>query len=249
MKNDLVRVNSTALALFDRTLELAQKMEEEAEFRPADWFDSPEKRRTWWHDLEPQWQRAFQQACFFRKGKETQKSPADEELEHLFSMREIDACGAGVFARRNNPPDLNFQLTNVTGLRNLTNLRRIEVDYNGLIESLEPLSMLTNLTVLWCDNNRINDLSPLAGLPNLSNLCCWNNQIDSLEPLRGNCSLRELTLGLHREGNPIQSWEPLVECRGLRRVYYGGCPTADLEQVQKKLVGKGIYWSDGFFDF
>ncbi len=235
MQNSLVRINTTALAAFSKTLDLANKAQEENAFHEADWFDTPEKRIQWWFDLEPQWRQAFNQAVFKRKSpKMSQKyTPKDEELVYLLhELTMLDMCGGGDFAYRNNSPDISFQLTNLTGVANLTNLTRLEVDYNGQIESLEPLKHLKNLKTLWCDNNRISDLSPLMGLHNLTDICCWNNQIRSLEPLASMIQLTNLALGYYDHGNPIEDPSPIQYLTNLRMLSACACGLTNLDFLQ-----------------
>ena len=208
MDNKIIRLDQQALARFDKTLALANQLIGEGEHQPAEWFDTPEKRLQWWLSLEPQWRKAFLEAVFQLRKLEhyEQYGPTDEELVFLFELKELDICGSGSFERRNNRPDISFQLTNLSGVKNLTRLRRIECDYNGQIESLEPLRHLANLEVLWCDNNNIESLEPLMGLSKLKGLCCWNNRITSLEPLAGLQHLK----WLEASHNDIDTLAPIM---------------------------------------
>lgn len=226
----IIKYNSQALAAFNQALGLSDDLQNDGQHRPAEWFDTPEKRLQWWLDLEPQWQRAFSEAVFKEKGKNY--APVDLELEFLFDLDELLVCGNGDFAYQNNPPDISFQLTNLSGVKNLTKLKNIEFDYNGLIESLEPLKHLVNLINIWADNNRISDLSPLMGLHNLQDLCIWNNQITNLEPLAGLINLERLTLGLDGKGNPLEDIEPLKYLSNLTSLYVEGCGLTDLEALR-----------------
>lgn len=229
-KNKLIKYNTQALSAFNQALDLADDLQEQAQHRPAEWFDTEEKRLQWWMDLEPQWQRAFSEAVF--KEKKAHYSPSDVELSFLFDLEQLLLCGNGDFSYRNNSPDINFQLTNLSGIKNLTKLRCLEVDYNGLIDSLEPLQHLVNLQTLWADNNSISDLSPLMGLQNLTDICIWNNQITTLEPLAGLINLRGLTLGIYGQGNPLEDIEPLKYLTNLRTLYLEGCQVKDLEPLR-----------------
>jgi hypothetical protein len=230
MSKEIVRINPQALAIFNKTLELANKLQDENEHHDAEWFDTPEKRIQWWFDLEPQWRQAFVEAAFMYKrlkGKENY-TPSDKELKHLFQMKQFEVCGEGEFENRNNYPVITFQLTNLTGLTNLTHLERVECDYNGQIESLEPLRHLKKLQTLWCDNNRISDLSPLIGLPYLTALCCWNNQISNIEALTAMPQLRDLTFGLYNQGNPIEDFSPIGQLSELRYLQLNACGVKNL---------------------
>lgn len=230
MSKQIVRINPNALAIFNKTLELANKLQDENAHHDAEWFDTPEKRLQWWFDLEPQWRQAFVEAVFMYKylNNKENYSPSDKELTHLFSLKRLEVCGSGFFKNRNNHPTITFQLTNLTGVANLTNLERLECDYNGQIESLEPLHHLKNLATLWCDNNRISDLVPLMELPNLNTLCCWNNQIKNIEPLASIVQLAHLTLGLYDQGNPIEDFSPLGYLSALKYLDICACGITNL---------------------
>lgn len=231
--NKIIKYNTQALAAFNKALGLSDDLQNDGQHRPAEWFDTTEKRLQWWLDLEPQWQKAFSEAVFREKGKTY--APTDTELQFLFGLEELLVCGNGDFKRRNNPADISFQLTNLSGVKSLTKLKNIEFDYNGQIESLEPLKHLVNLTNIWADNNQINDLSPLMGLHNLSDLCIWNNQITDLEPLAGLINLERLTLGLDGIGNPLESIEPLKYLTNLSSLYLENCGLTSLEPLRNNL--------------
>ena len=233
MKKGIIKINDQALTNFNKILQVGNDLAKSGEHRNAAWFDTPEKRLTWWLDLEPQWRLAFTEAIFI-KGKSTSKNkyrPTDEELFFIFKQEKLYVCGAGEFTNRNNRHKITFQLTNLSGVKNLTNLTRIECDYNGKISSLEPLRDLVNLEVLWADNNQIVDLSPLMELPKLTQLCIWNNQITSIEPVLSMISLHELTIGLYDQGNPVESLAPLKHAATLRRLYIGSADFVGLEDL------------------
>ena len=165
MRNEIVRLNTHALSVFNKTLALANLLQDENEHHPAEWFDTPERRIRWWLDLEPQWRKAFNEAVFFHKNLSDVDTynPTDKELIFLFDLEFLDVCGNGDFSSRNNNPNITFCLTNLSGVANLTNLKRIDCDYNSTIASIEPVQHLKKLEILWCDNNCITDLSPLMG--------------------------------------------------------------------------------------
>ena len=239
---DIIKINDKALTSFNKMIQVGNDLAKSGEHRAAEWFDTPEKRLEWWLDLEPQWRLAFSEAVFMQRKNKSAKEyqPTDEELIFLFEQKKIYVCGKGKFKHRNNSPDISFQLTNLSGLKNLTNLTRIECDFNGKITSLEPLRHLVNLKVLWADNNQIVDLSPLMELPNLERLCIWNNQIKSIEPVLSMLSLYELTIGLYDQGNPVETLAPLKHATNLKSLHIGKVDYVGL----KELDGVGFYVSN-----
>jgi len=233
MKKDIIKINDQALASFNKMIQVGNDLAKSGEHRNAEWFDTPEKRREWWLDLEPQWRLAFSEAMFMQRKSKGKKDfqPTDEELVFLFENKKLYVCGTGKFKNRNNQPDISFQLTNLSGVKNLTNLTRIECDFNGQITSLEPLRHLVSLNVLWADNNKITDLSPLMELPNLERICIWNNQIKSIEPVLSMISLYELTIGLYNQGNPVETLAPLKYAINLKSLHLGRVDYVGLDEL------------------
>ncbi len=214
----LIKVNQNALESFGKLLNQSNELQAE-QTRNAEWFDTPMKRMQWWMDLETQWKEAFSQSIL-HFAPNSNKMPSDQELQFLFDLERIYVTGNARKnnARVNNNPNIDFALTNLSGLRHLTNLKRIEADYNAHIQSLEPLSNLTNLEVLWFDNNSVNDLTPLMNLHKLSSLCFWNNEVTDLNPLMNMLSLTDVVISLYGHGNPIESFEPLLKNMNLKSV-------------------------------
>jgi hypothetical protein len=86
----------------------------------------------------------------------------------------------------------------------LTNLTWLDLDDNR-ISDVSPLKVLTNLTYLDLDGNRISDVSPLKVLTNLTFLDVDDNQISDMSPLSVLIKLRVLDL----EGNKLSDISPL----------------------------------------
>lgn len=231
---DLIKVNKTALAGFNQIINLSNELQQEHK-KNAAWFDTPEKRMQWWIELEEQWRRAFREAVFFKQIS-SKEMPADDMLQHIFELTSLQVCGnMKEVAHRNNNPDIDFQLTNLSGVKHLTNLTRIECDYNGLISSLEPLQNLHQLEVFWCDNNSITDLSPIVALPSLKDICCWNNQITDISIFSVMPQLRHITLALYGIGNPIESYASLQSLPNLQYAYVPRTPeTLALKKTMKE---------------
>ena len=80
------------------------------------------QRTVWWQQLEPQWQRAFQEVFFKHSGE-----PSEEELEMLCSATVLRLAGAT--APHTN---MSFELTNLSGIVQLTNLEILIVTFHQL---------------------------------------------------------------------------------------------------------------------
>ena len=98
----------------------------------------------------------------------------------------------------------NRKISDVSPLKNLTNLTWLDLDDNR-ISDVSPLQVLTNLTYLDLDGNRISDVSPLQVLTNLTFLDVDDNQISDMSPLSVLIKLRVLDL----EGNKLSDISPL----------------------------------------
>jgi len=101
-------------------------------------------------------------------------------------------------------------ITNLTGIENLTNLTRANLATNK-ISDIEPLKALTNLGTLSLDRNQISNLEPLRVLTKLGDLRLMNNQIINIEPLK---SLTNLS-ALYLNSNNISNLDPL---KGLNKL-------------------------------
>ena len=148
--------------------------------------DRPAGRQTWWLELEPQWQAAFQ-AVFF--GHTNQ--PTDEELENLWQTPVLR------FAGPNAPySNMRFELTNCSGLQGMNRLETLILT-NHQIESIRDLAHLPHLKSLFVNDNAIRSLAGIEGLGQLEQLYAQNNKIDSLEPMRSLTQLREVYAGIN----------------------------------------------------
>jgi hypothetical protein len=111
------------------------------------------------------------------------------------------------------------------GMQSLTYLG---ISDNSQISDISPLAGLTNLRKLYLSQNQITDISSLAGLTNLEHLELANNQISDLTPLAGFTNLTELYL----QSNQISDISPLAGLTNLERLHLRGNPIPD-RQIQE----------------
>ncbi len=80
---------------------------------------------------------------------------------------------------------LSISNTSLNNLRGIPNIESIELAYAPKLDSLEPLSLCSNLRVLHLEKcMRIRDISPVANLENLVSLRIDNcGEIETLHPL------------------------------------------------------------------
>ena len=81
----------------------------------------------------------------------------------------------------------NCNITGITPLEKAIGLEYLDINSNGAIRNIAPLSTLINLQELNLKNNAVADLTPLSTLSNLTKLNLSSNIIQTLAPI-GNLS-------------------------------------------------------------
>jgi Leucine-rich repeat (LRR) protein len=79
--------------------------------------------------------------------------------------------------------DLKMRKTRITDfapLNALSSLNYLDLSDNQQLKSLEALSHLKQLKVIYFNNTKVKDLSPLSTLSNLETIYCENSEIESL---------------------------------------------------------------------
>ena len=121
----------------------------------------------------------------------------------------------------------NRKISDVSPLKNLTNLTFLDIDSNQ-ISDVSPLKVLTNLTWLDLDDNRISDVSSLKVLTNLTYLDLDGNQISDVSPLK---VLTNLTF-LDVDDNQISDMSPLSVLIKLRVLDLEGNKLSDISPLK-----------------
>ncbi|MCY4568441.1 MAG: leucine-rich repeat domain-containing protein, partial [Candidatus Poribacteria bacterium] len=98
----------------------------------------------------------------------------------------------------------NRSLSNLTSLRDVKTLRRLEINHCG-VSDISGLAQLTQLTSLTLRDNSISDVSPLRNLKRLTYLNLRENLISDVSPLTGLTQLEKLIL----QNNVITDISPL----------------------------------------
>lgn len=156
-------------------------------------------------------------------------------LSGLTNLVELDLCGSQ-YANRNfnsisslsplsgltNLVKLRLggqQISDISALKGLTNLKTLSLFYNDKISDITPLSGLTNLTSIdlnLCEN--LSNLSPLSGLTNLTNLTLTRNGSVDANALKGLTNLKTLDLF----GSPVMNLSALSGLTNLTDLNLGG---------------------------
>ena len=113
----------------------------------------------------------------------------------------------------------NNQLTDVTALKELTQLTYLNLERNQLTD-VTALKELTQLTKLYLDDNRLTDITALKELTQLKTLWLSENQLTDVKGLEKLTLLKEL----HLQDNPdltkaqiAELQKALPKCRILHR--------------------------------
>ena len=109
-------------------------------------------------------------------------------------------------ASRDSKEELDFPISDLTGLEHATELEELRLWQHREIRDISPLAGLTKLRKLGLGTNAIRDISPLAGLTQLRELHLGGNQISDISPLAGLTQL--WNLALYR--NQIRDISPLA---------------------------------------
>ena len=136
-------------------------------------------------ELEPQWRAAFSFAFFNHASQ-----PTADELESLWQTPVLRFAGP-----RAPYPNMNFELTNCSGLAGMSNLETLILT-NHQIGTLNGLMAMPGLKSLFVNNNALRSLSGVEQFPRLEQLYAQVNPVDSLEPIRSLTQLNELYVGL-----------------------------------------------------
>ncbi|MBW6460807.1 MAG: leucine-rich repeat domain-containing protein [Bacteroidales bacterium] len=125
-------------------------------------------------------------------------------------------------------------------LHKIALISKIDLAGNKSINSLSPLSILTNLTEIYAGNSQINDLSPLSELIDLKILSIPETQVTDLTPLQMLVHLRELDL----TSSAVSSLTGLHGVKSLQILKIDNTQVGDLEPLMDKSAIRFIYADD-----
>ena len=132
---------------------------------------------------------------------------------------------AGLINLRELRLDHNFQAADLSPLVGLINLEVLSFTFENV--DLSPLAGLINLEWLGFNRNNVSDLSPLAGLVNLKFIRTWGNPISDLSPLAGLTTLERIDIC----GADISDLTPLKGLTGLKELYLARNEIADISPL------------------
>ena len=151
-----------------------------------------------------------------------QNEPNAVELQKIFTLPSIRLAGpAAPF------PNLQFELTNLSGLEYLSNLS-IVITTHHKIENIEVLNDLINLKSLFLFNNNIKSLHGIETLTQLEQLYVQCNQISSIKPIEQLINLKELYIS----DNCIETLDGLTEEHSDKLTTFVWRPNKQLKQKE-----------------
>jgi hypothetical protein len=125
-------------------------------------------------------------------------------------------------------------------IKQIISLKEIDVEENMSVNTVEPLSKLSELESINISNTRIDDLSPLRNLTRIRYLNAANTKVDEIEALRYTFEMATLFLDntlidsinvmdnfknlklLSMQNAPVKDFSPLNANRSLRELYATG---------------------------
>ncbi len=166
---------------------------------PPSALNTPKKRKKWWYALETQWKKAFNQAVLHKEPSD--ELPTDDELLDLATVSVMRFAGPTSPA-----PSISFELTNLSGITELTNLEILVAIFCKLT-SMEEVAKLTKLNSLFVYENQITSMRGVENLRSLKELYVNVNQISSIKEIRYLLHLETF----YCTNNAITSLEGLTE--------------------------------------
>jgi len=160
--------------------------------------DTAQLRSDWYEGLEKQWKRVFNIIIL---KKEMNHEPDDDQLMYILETPTLRVVGP-----KGTNPNLDFELTNLSGLKHLKHLSLLVVT-NHHLRSLKGIEFLSQLDSLFVNHNQIQNIEAVAYLSSLSKLYCNDNKIESLAPLGTLYKLESL----HVAYNEIKNLKGLSE--------------------------------------
>lgn len=162
-------------------------------------MDTIQSHTEWWQSLEPQWQMAFNQAML-QKGPITDM-PDEAGFAKIFEHKFLRFAGS-----RAPYPNLDFELTNLSGLAIFGDAEMVSVTFNQ-IKTMKEIAHIKGLKSLFLDNNQLESLEGVEDMTELKELYVQANQLVSIKPIEKLTGLN----ALYCSDNNLSSFDGLTE--------------------------------------
>lgn len=144
--------------------------------------------------------------CHFQNSLNTLKGHALRGLADIYSLDLSRTC-----LLPGDPGNCSFfdwsGIFDLSPLAEMFNLQSLNINHNGIIDDLSPISKNVKLKVLTFDYCPVNSLKPIESLINLENLSFRGTKINDLSPLKNCKKLKEI----HIDGQMITDISVLAE--------------------------------------
>jgi len=197
-------------------------------------LNEKEDLRNWWNGLSQGWREIF--------GK-------DLKVDAGLMLSSVENYNDTVAIVDSIPVPIND--SRIYGLfLKIVDSKSIDLSGNLMVSDLEPLTKLSNLTIINLSNTPVSDLMPLRNLNALENLDISGTQVSSLDPLKYCNYIKELKLsntGIteisivssfpHLEAldisyTDISDLAPLAELTNLRKLLINNTSVRDLSSLR-----------------
>ncbi|MGC9364554.1 MAG: leucine-rich repeat domain-containing protein [Fidelibacterota bacterium] len=204
---------------------------------------------TWQVTVFPQEESVFEDLNLEVKVRYTLKKPTDMltrtdfllldtlvenciNTDRITSLNGIENCSNLLSLRM-----LRQNIIDLSPLTDLTKIVRLNLNCNGDITDVTPLSRLVNLKHLSLESNNIRDISCLENLTKLTYLWVGDTYINSIAVVVNMPDLEELWL----RSNPIGSIDVLADLKKLKSIWLADCDISDISPLQNltnlKVIG------------
>lgn len=182
----------------------------------------------WWHSLNEDWQKAFNQGVLSRG--EILSIPSDEQLRSIFERKKIDIVGSGILLYGLN--QLSFKLEDLSGLKDLKQVTELNLSGHNFSD-MEGVNQLPNLELLNCTSNRISTLRHIRKLERLKTLIIRDNDLVNLDGVEDLEDLEYLNALYNQKLRSIGGVEDLENLQVLCVPNYKTKIIRELKKLQK----------------
>ena len=134
---------------------------------------------------------------------------------------------------------LQGDITDLSDLKKLKNLRSISIDYQ-MIMDVSPLAGLSKLESVDLRHNPVEDISPLSGMPSLTNLCLFGTNVSDLTSLSTCPRLTMVDVG----GTLVTSTSAFDGLNAMQSLVIRKAPLQSLENIESHEMLKTMYLSE-----
>lgn len=167
------------------------------------------------------------QGTYFVAGDDT--IPARDSAM-LFNRRPDTILILDDFRRYWAPDSIKVNLAVVDNrLKQISGIKTLDLSFNPLLVSLEPLSQLTALEDLNISNTPVNDITPLRNLSKINTLSLSSTLVTDLSPLQYLSNIRELYL----HETAINDISVLAHLRNLEKLFAFNTAIRDISALEK----------------